>query len=179
MRDVMIDLETMGQGPDAAIVAIGAVEFSREARELGAEFYVNVDLASAQRAGGVIDADTVIWWLKQSEEARAALVRGSIYDLANALASFSIFLQRRCDLGNVRIWGNGSDFDNVILANSYRRLSLPTPWKFWNNRCYRTWKNEHPDVRLERAGTHHNALDDARSQALHMLQVRLDLPAAG
>ncbi len=176
MLDVMIDLETMGQGHDAAIVAIGAVEFDRTARETGQEFYLTVDLESAVRCGGVIDPSTVMWWMRQSEHARQALDGKS--DIAQALATFSGWLRSRGDLSQVRIWGNGSDFDNVILANAYRRLLLPTPWKFWNNRCYRTWKNEHREVSMERSGTHHNALDDAVSQARHMLKVPFEMPVA-
>jgi exodeoxyribonuclease VIII len=172
----MIDLETMGQGPDAAIVAIGAVEFDRERRETGDCFSLTIDLESAVRSGGVMDASTVLWWMQQSEEARQAL--NGKADIAKALASFSGWLRGRADLTEVRIWGNGSDFDNVILANAYRRLLLPAPWKFWNNRCYRTWKNEHRDVSMVRLGTHHNALDDAMSQAMHMLKAPHDLPEA-
>jgi len=173
MQDVMIDLETMGQGPDAAIVAIGAVEFNRETCELGATFYTAVDLESSVRAGGVIDAGTVMSWLRQSAEARAALSVAEAVQLPTALAAFSGWLRGRADLSKVRIWGNGADFDNVILGNAYRRLQLLQPWKFWNSRCYRTWKSEHRDVAMERAGVHHNALDDAISQAQHMLQVPL------
>lgn len=171
MTDVMIDLETMGQSPDAAIVAIGAVEFNRETCELGQEFYTTVELESSVRAGGVIDPSTVMWWLSQSADARAALTSGVGVQLPVALASFSGWLRMRDDLSKVRIWGNGADFDNVILANAYRRLALPAPWKFWNSRCYRTWKSENRHVPMERSGVHHNALDDAISQAKHMLQV--------
>ena len=47
MLDVMLDLETMGTQPDAAIVAIGAVEFDLEAAQLGRRFYQPVTLDSA------------------------------------------------------------------------------------------------------------------------------------
>jgi hypothetical protein len=41
--------------------------------ELGAEFYVAVNLASAMDQGATPDGDTILWWLKQSSEARAAI----------------------------------------------------------------------------------------------------------
>jgi exodeoxyribonuclease VIII len=44
-------------------------------------------------------------------------------------------------------------------------------WEFWKDRCYRTIKNCYPDVPFDRRGTHHNALDDARSQALHLIAI--------
>ena len=56
---VMLDLETMGKGPDAAIVAIGACTFDIAAGKIGTTYYNRVDLASAVSAGGVIDASTV------------------------------------------------------------------------------------------------------------------------
>lgn len=43
------------------------------------------------------------------------------------------------------------------------------PWPHWNDRCYRTLKAMRPDVKMERTGTHHNAVDDATSQARHAL----------
>lgn len=45
--DVMIDLETMGTNTCAPIVSIGAVFFSPESEELGATFYVPVNLRSS------------------------------------------------------------------------------------------------------------------------------------
>ncbi len=41
--DVMIDIETMGLGPDAAIVAIGAVFFDLEKGTLVERFYRAID----------------------------------------------------------------------------------------------------------------------------------------
>lgn len=178
MRDVMLDLETMGTGPQAAIVAIGAVEFDREAGLLGERFYTTVDLVSACAVGGQIDPATVIWWMRQSEEARAAIdVAGT--NIAPALASFSGWLRARDDLSKVRIWGNGANFDNVILASAYRAIGVTVPWKFWNDRCYRTWKSEHADCAAPpRKGTHHNALDDAVFQAEHMISVPFQVQSA-
>lgn len=44
---IMLDLETMGKGPEAAIVSIGAVEVLVDEGTLGREFYAPVDLQSA------------------------------------------------------------------------------------------------------------------------------------
>ena len=65
--NVMFDLETMGSGPDAAIVAIGAVEFDTVTALLGRRFYRVVNLASAVAAGGVIAPSTVLWWMRQGD----------------------------------------------------------------------------------------------------------------
>lgn len=168
MQHIMLDLETMGNGSNAAIIAIGAVRFNETA--LGEKYYQVVDLESSVNAGGKIDPSTVMWWMKQSDQARSALARPD-NDLFVALMEFSVWL-RQCDAnGDCRIWGNGSDFDNVILSNAYRCVKLETPWKFYNNRCYRTIKSLYPGVQMQRSGTHHNAVDDAISQARHLQEI--------
>ena len=78
----MLDLETMGNGPNAAITAIGAVKFDPDKGEIVETFYFKVNLESSVKQGGVIDASTVIWWLGQNEEARAEMQKkgGHILD---------------------------------------------------------------------------------------------------
>ena len=169
MKDIMLDLETMGAGPSAAIIAIGAVAFDPETGALGDEFYEVVDLASSVAEGGRMDPDTILWWLRQSEEARAAINSPATHIL-KVLKRFSDWVQERAG-EEARVWGNGASFDNVILASAYDRAAYHRPWKFWNDRCYRTVKALHPEIKMLRTGTHHNALDDARSQALHLLEM--------
>jgi exodeoxyribonuclease VIII len=170
LNDIMLDLETMGTGPSAAIIAIGAVAFDLEAGTLGERFYEVVDLASSVAQGGVMDAATVLWWLGQSEEARDAL-RAPGMPLPDALLQFSRWMGLNANLKEVRIWGNGAAFDNVVLASAYDRAGIVRPWAFWNDRCYRTVKALHPEVKMNRAGTHHHALDDAQDQARHLIQM--------
>jgi len=163
----MIDLETMGTRPTAPIVSIGAVAF--DATGIHDKFYVNVDLTSAVAAGGIIDPSTVMWWMSQSDESRAALlVKDDQYSVVGALSALSAW----GDWGKVTgVWGNGATFDNVILRETYYRAAVPCPWPFWNDRCYRTIKTIYPNVELVRSGTHHNALDDARTQAEHLIAI--------
>jgi exodeoxyribonuclease VIII len=163
---IMIDLETMGNRPNAPIIAIGAVAF--DANGIDREFYEVVDLDSAVRSGAVIDPSTVMWWLQQSDEARTSLFVMDGVTLSKALDKFSLWATVSDITG---VWGNGATFDNVILAESYRRLDKVAPWPFWKDKCYRTVKGMYPDVRMERSGTHHNALDDAKSQALHLVRI--------
>lgn len=172
MNNIMLDLETMGNGPNAAIVAIGAVEFDLETCELGREFYCTVQLESAMRSGGVVDASTVMWWMEQSDEARAALCAKGALHINNALIDFrGWIMQSGCRSDDVLMWGNGAAFDNVILASAYRNTQLPVPWRHWGDRCYRTIRSFFPQIKMERVGIHHNALDDAKSQALHLMKM--------
>ncbi|APR05679.1 3'-5' exonuclease [Thauera chlorobenzoica] len=167
--NVMLDLETMGNGPDAAIVAIGAIAFDLEAGELGPGYYNRVDLESAVQDGGVIDASTVTWWLQQGDEARQEIARAGGLPIAVALASFAEWMGQTTI--EAEVWGNGASFDNVILRSAYQRGGQPAPWAWWNDRCYRTVKAQRRHVPFERIGTHHNALSDATSQALHLIKM--------
>ena len=169
MRDVMLDLETMGSGPNAAIVAIGAVAFDIETSTIGPTFYQLVDLASAVASGGQMDAATVMWWVQQEQAARQALATDTAAPMRDVLALFAQWLQQTTGGQAPRIWGNGAAFDNVILASAYRNADKPQPWKHWDDRCYRTVKALHPNIKMARVGTHHVAVDDAASQALHLI----------
>lgn len=171
---VMLDLETMGIRPDAAIVAIGAVAFGLTPAGgmwIGPSFYRVVDLASATADGGVMDAETVKWWLRQSEVARTALLDPHAVPLRDALDQFDLYMERVGECP--RVWGNGAGFDNVILRTAYERAGMAVPWSHWDDRCYRTTKAEyHGDVVAPaRVGTHHNALDDAMHQARHLMMM--------
>lgn len=162
---VMLDLETMGNKPNAPIIAIGACRFNEEG-VADDTFYQTVSLASAVEAGAEMDADTVIWWMQQSADARSEIVVAD-GDAWEVLCNFTQWLKSD-DLDG--LWGNGASFDNVILAQTYRRFGQPLPWPFWLDRCYRTVKNFSP-VKMVREGTHHNALDDAVSQAKHLIEI--------
>lgn len=178
MRHVMLDLETLGNGNNAAIVAIGAVAFNccgaavqGEFAE-GCEFYARVDPASAVELGLQVDVSTVLWWLGQGDAARAEIVRTGKegLHLAIALAQFSDWY-RKVEGG--LLWGKGSDFDNVILSSAYKAAKLPQPWSHRSNRCFRTLVSLFPYKELEppSVGVKHNALDDARWQAQHLVRI--------
>lgn len=163
-NNIMVDLEMMGQGSNAAIIAIGAVRFHDSLQET---FYETINLQSSVSAGLDIEASTVLWWLKQSQsdEARSALLVDS-----KPLSTSLLLLSQWMGAKPV-VWGNGSDFDNVILANAYTKLSLTQPWAFWDSRCYRTLKNLYQHIKIPREGTAHNALDNAVHQANHAIAI--------
>ncbi|MGE2743267.1 3'-5' exoribonuclease domain-containing protein [Escherichia coli] len=164
---LMIDLETMGKNPDAPIISIGAIFFDPQTGDMGPEFSKTIDL---ETAGGVIDRDTIKWWLKQSREAQSAIMTDEI-PLDDALLQLREFIDENSGEFFVRVWGNGANFDNVILRRSYERQGIPCPWRYCNDRDVRTivelGKAIDFDARtaIPFEGVPHNALDDARHQA--------------
>ncbi|ENI5063573.1 3'-5' exoribonuclease, partial [Escherichia coli] len=114
---LMIDLETMGKNPDAPIISIGAIFFDPQTGDMGPEFSKTIDL---ETAGGVIDRDTIKWWLKQSREAQSAIMTDEI-PLDDALLQLREFIDENSGEFFVHVWGNGANFDNTILRRSYER----------------------------------------------------------
>ncbi|HAO0335768.1 TPA: exonuclease [Escherichia coli] len=167
---LMIDLETMGKNPDAPIIAIGAIFFDPQTGDMGPEFSKTIDLDTA---GGVIDRDVIKWWLKQSREAQSAIMTDEI-PLDDALLQLREFIDENSGEFFVQVWGNGANFDNVILRRSYERQGIPCPWRYCNDRdvCTIVELGKAIDFDARTAipfeGERHNALDDARYQAKYV-----------
>ncbi|KLV74782.1 exonuclease [Citrobacter sp. MGH110] len=173
---LMVDMETMGNSPDAPIVSIGAVFFDPSTGNTGAEFYQVVSLESSMSFGMKPDASTIQWWLKQSSEARSAILVDEAMGLLETLELLADFIAENAANGShtVQLWGNGCSFDNVILRRAYALTDTPFTVPFWNDRDVRTMValgksvgiNPRFDIPFE--GEMHNALSDARHQVKYV-----------
>ncbi|MDU3464600.1 MAG: 3'-5' exoribonuclease [Citrobacter sp.] len=173
---LMVDMETMGNSPDAPIVSIGAVFFDPSTGNTGAEFYRVVSLESSMSFGMKPDASTIQWWLKQSSEARSAILIDEAMGLRESLELLADFIAENAANGShtVQLWGNGCSFDNVILRRAYALTETPFTVPFWNDRDVRTMVelgksvgiNPRYDIPFE--GDMHNALSDARHQVKYV-----------
>ena len=171
MHDVMLDLETLGTRPGCTVLSIGAVAFDAATGLLGPEFHMHITRESCEAAGLLEDTYTLAWWDEQSDAAKQVFKECAQGErLFIALGQFGEYLET---LGGeqVRVWGNGADFDNAILAHCYAVVGMRTPWAYNKSRCYRTLKSLHPQIEFVSQGVHHNALDDAKSQAMHAMQI--------
>ncbi len=161
MAHIMIDLETFGNQPGSVLRSLGAVVFDPLTGSLGAEFYINIDRADSERLGMVVDPETEAWWARQSEAARAALEIDP-RPLTEALEAFTVFFKEN---RGYQVWGQGKDYDPVLLAAAYRAAALRTPWDYNATRDTRT-AYEISGVRPDRLRVSlHNALEDAKAQA--------------
>ncbi len=173
---LMVDLETMGKKPGAPIVSIGAVFFDPSSGKTGAEFYRVINLESSMSFGARPDASTILWWLKQSPEARSAIVVDDTVGLVEALEQFLDFIAESAANGSrtVQFWGNGSSFDCSLLEAAFELADTPFPISRWNYRDVRTvvelgkavGLNSRYDIPFE--GDQHNALADARHQVKYV-----------
>ena len=178
----MIDLEVMAKKPDGAIAAIAAVPFDMVSGVTDdALFYEVVDLRSSEKYGGSIDADTVLWWLGKSDNAQSEIINSEkAIDLPDALTRLSSFASEFCE-ERVQVWGNGSNFDNVILRTAYENCAITPVWKHWNDRDVRTivelGRNAGIDPKKDFpfVGEAHNALDDALHQVNYVVAIHQHL----
>lgn len=172
MRDLMIDLETMGLSPDGAIVSIGALYFDLHTGETGHCFEMPVNLESAVRLGMTIYPSTVNWWFGQSKAAVDGWRTPQAVDIQTALNEFSAWVGRHSIAGprsSSRVWANAPAFDLSILRTAFDLAKMSTPWHFKQERCVRTIADLGRDVMEGRPvgksrGVAHNALDDCRYQ---------------
>ncbi len=165
----MLDLETLGKSTRSAVVGIGAVV--ADASGILSTFSSRIDPRSSEKAGLLLDADTLCWWLQQSEDARREIWEAK-EKLPDALDRLTAWVS---EWGGpeVQVWGNGSDFDNVIIEAAYQATDRRLPWRWTRNRCFRTVKAVFgADVpEPTREGTRHNPVDDATHQMKHLLAI--------
>jgi hypothetical protein len=174
----MLDTETLGVKPFCPVLSIGAciVDMTTDPDTAAPidlikdPFYVAIDLQSCLDVGLKVDADTLRWWMEQKPEAiQAAFNDPQRVSLPVALDAFTTWVNSR----PLKMWGNSARFDLGIIEAAYTAIGKQAPWEFRNERCYRTVKGlpEARGIECPRYGTHHNALDDAISQALHLAAI--------
>lgn len=173
MKHIMLDLETLGTTPGCVVLSIGAVFFD-PLGGLGEELYGVLSIDSCTGHGLKIDPNTQNWWNNRSEEAQRVLLDARSAEAATLIDGLQLFTKwvKEKRSADAFVWGNGSDFDQPVITAAYNAVGMNPPWRFWNNRCFRTLKALYPQVPAPpRVGTYHNALDDAKTQALHAIEI--------
>lgn len=193
MANVMIDIETLGSSPGAAIVTISAVRFNLITGETKEELYLNIDPKTCVNIGLHIDPSTIVWWLKQAgveidecdapvdldeilklipEDANEAVMEAFSpskgVHIDDALNELSGFIK-----SSDKVWGNSARFDLGILDMAYRAIASTIPWKFYNERCLRTLVAFDNNVKrhMDFDGQKHHALDDCKHQIKYAVEI--------
>jgi len=178
----MIDLETLGTRPDAAIIQIGAVLFEAHDRGRilnGKGFNRHV---LVQDGAGTIDHSTVAFWLQEKSAAKMGdKLKNDAIPLFSALNGFESwpaehgFTWDQIDT----VWSNGASFDQPILASAFSKMGRNVPWNYRASRCCRTlFALAGGPPKIDWTGlTPHDALDDALGQAMQVQQAFRQLAA--
>jgi exodeoxyribonuclease VIII len=167
----MLDLETLGTNPGAVITQIGVSAFNSRvgAADLNVPDpfkLIHVAPQSALDLGMHVSWDTIAWWLTQNEEARIAMAsKMPRWSLPDALKTLDEWIGHYCS-PRFNIWGNGSNFDVVLLEDAYRRVKRKPVWDFRNIRDMRTIVDLCPSDLKVKPEVAHNAAADAKAQAL-------------
>lgn len=171
---IMIDLETMGTDPFSAIIDIGAVAFDpNEIGRIYGQFDCGIELASNPDIGLRMDAKTVEWWLSAKQDAaRAVWLAKDKVDIRSALDGFAAWLKGFGSPKDLRIWGNGADFDCALMQQAYKAAGRDAPWSYGVHRCFRTIKAAtHGLPWPPTQGVAHTGLGDALTQTLYLQQI--------
>ena len=168
-NQIMLDLETLGTEPGSIITTIGAAKFNN--KEVVDTFYVKIAVDDSQKLGFSIAPSTFLWWLDQEDAARKEITECTLAKgaktVSEALNLFNYWMGV-----DVPVWGNGVLFDNALLSHYYKVTEIRKPWTYRSDRCYRTVKNMFPEITAEPfKGVKHNAVDDAISQAYHLIKI--------
>lgn len=162
MHHLMIDFETLGTTPDCVVISLGACLFTPKGG-IKDDLYIRFDMSEQLKLGRKIDSETLEWWMSQSDRARAVFKEKNGESIRKTHAFISRMLMNS-DPKKVRVWCKGLDFDVSIINDIFGMFDQPTPWKFWNVACFRTFLYL-TGIKVDRSKIAHNALDDARAQA--------------
>lgn len=179
MKDLMIDLETLGTGVDAPIISIGAVWFDIEKKVLGDTFYAILDVADQMDSKiRYADSSTLKWWMTQKDAAKTVFKDGA-HPSKMVLETF-----RKWILDHAKVkdkgtnatkgcmpWGNGASFDITLMETLFKDYGTQCPWLYYNVMDLRTFKRfVAKGKKVVVDGTAHNALDDAIAQAKYVME---------
>jgi hypothetical protein len=172
---VAIDLETASTNSNAAIVQLAACTSGVGSSP---EFNEYISLVSNERALRHISKETMEWWNTQNAALRRRVFSGT-QELQDVLERFHGWAVQISEGQTERIvlWGNGTEFDNVILQNAFECFGS-WPFSYRNNQHMRTLMLTLPaDLQLQLHekftaanpnNVQHDAMWDARYQ-YHMI----------
>ena len=164
---LMVDIETLGKGPDSIILSLGAVTFI-PAGEFALEDSIYYEL-NAELQNRTVEIDTVRWWMKQET---AAPINGDVL-LQDALIRLNNFI---AEYKPKHFWANGSSFDFPILTHAYLAAGISIPWGYSDIKDYRTMRKLFRHVpMIQKNPNEHHALDDAKYQAMHLSAILVNL----
>lgn len=160
---VMIDIETLSTENDAAIIAIGAVEFDLDRILQKRVWLINPRLASGRR-----DVSTLEWWAGQPQTTFETVWGG--FERENVIAAelFNWMVPLR---EKHWIWAGPSTFDLSILKTWYRNQGMILPWDWRAGRDLTTLSRLADQLEIDYSGEEfdgfiaHNPLSDCEKQA--------------
>lgn len=177
MKAIMLDIETLGLQPTAVVHQIGYCAANLRSGEYLLE-PTNLYVHAPQ--GTVIDFNTVGWWVRQSDAARAAVFPEHVTRMHTESAYLHL-LEAYEGLGGrdagVTVWASPAMFDLPMLTHSFGQarpdLREPKPWPYYMERDLMTlYKMLDPEKKLKPTNPiEHDAASDAKAQMDHLIAI--------
>lgn len=158
MTHVMIDIETMGLGHNAAMIQLAGVYFDPLTGETGEEFCQNLSLENCLEWGFEVTASTEQWWREQNQDVLNEILSNAkpVRDVINQFTSFIRDAQK--------IWSHAI-FDFVIVQNYLKKFNLkPMPHKGAMDIRTLVYLSGIDLDSYDWSAKTHNALDDCKFQ---------------
>jgi hypothetical protein len=163
-KHVMIDIETLSTETDAAIIAVGAVEFDLEQILQERLWLLDPRLTPGRR-----DHSTLRWWQEQNAETAQRMWAGNVtpWDFAQDFTEWTFPFR-----DDHWVWAGPSTFDLSILETFFRQhIGLDYPLNWRNHRDLTTISRVAEQLGIDYSGEAfpgfipHDALSDAIKQA--------------
>lgn len=184
MKHVMIDIETMASSKDAAVISIGLAHFNPSTGEIVSTLEVRNTLKAQREMNRRFDPDTVEWWLRQSREARQALLAKPRHDNAtDMMKEVDAYLHGVCSSQwDLALWAKGPSFDLMICRDLAEACEVRWKGHFSREYCVRTMlmiakANAWEDILAMEPEVAHGALSDSIHQAKQVMEVMKRLKA--
>ena len=160
--EAMVDIETLDVEAPSIVLSAGIVLFNLNDKDTAQSLkgdrclYTTINPTQQVEVGRSVSPSTVIWHFGQEHSSDT---RTDGQDIRFQLYKLSEFI------GDRKLWGNGSSFDNVILRNLFKQFDVPFT-NYWNDQDLRTLKRLSGVKDGVENKTPHNALADAKAQVL-------------
>jgi hypothetical protein len=170
---IMLDTESLGLGAKCVVTQLALLAFDLDdPNEYLAMEEQYPPITPQTILGREINGDTVLWWMKQSDAARAMFERNSGNDYPELIAVTQHFFDHiktlTEDASEVEVWARGTDHDISIFKSLAQDLGMTLPWKYDSVRDLRTLMSaagvgKH-DVQMRVGLIPHHALSDCKYQ---------------
>jgi 3'-5' exoribonuclease-like protein len=175
VKDIMLDLETLGTKSNSVITAVSLVLFdvdehysTEDVKRLSC-FRENLLIQDGLDLGCEVDGGAITFWLEQEPEARADLFDPTPRHCAPVLRDLNKWWDHH---EPDRIWSH-KDFDIPALTNLYHKAKVKVPWLYKRAMDLRTIKEKAlligiPLFVLPEGFVLHSAGDDSKRQILEL-----------
>lgn len=168
MKELSIDIETLGTLVDSQILSIGMVMFDLKTGELGSSVIINIAIDDNAAVNATLG--TLKFWISQAKNNPEALEslfseRKRKVPMQTALYIIERFVKEQQP---TNVWANGTKFDLGMIERQFSLHNMQVPWRFNADNCMRTLRRFAGNIEVDFNGIAHNALSDAMWQAKYI-----------